>query len=151
MHVADLMRSDVVTCRTDETLADAARRMWECDVGALPVLAGDGRVVGMLTDRDVAMAALLRGLPLGAMGVGETARRTPVGCAREASLDEAEALMADHQVRRLLVLDAEGRLLGLITLSDLAGAASDFAGDTGLTSIHLARTLRAVCSPRPPS
>lgn len=152
MLVRDLMRHEVVCCARGESLADAAGRMWVHDIGAMPVVDEDGGVVGMLTDRDIAMAAMLRGTPLGVITVGAVTGDRPVWTVHEGDrLDDAEDRMARHQVRRLPVVDTAGRLVGLLSLNDIADAASDFTDEPGLSSIHVTRTLRAISGHRAPT
>lgn len=152
MQVRDLMRREVVTCAPNESLADAAGRMWVHDIGAMPVVEGAGRVVGMLTDRDIAMSAMLRGTSLSTITVRAVTGARPVWTVGEGErLDDAEDHMARHQVRRLPVVDADGRLVGLLSLNDIAEAASDFSDEPGLSSIHVTRTLRAISGHRAPT
>jgi CBS domain-containing protein len=94
--------------------------MWERDVGALPVVDPEGRVAGMITDRDICMAALFGGGALRDRRVGEAMARDVIACRPDDGFATARELMAEHQLHRLPVLDGDGRLLGVITLNDLA-------------------------------
>ena len=151
MKVEDIMTREVECCGQDDALAEPARIMWERDCGCVPVLAGDGsgRVVGMITDRDVCMAAYTKGRPLYHIRVEEVMSRKLVVCGPRDDLKQAEAMMQRAQVRRLPVLDPEGRLLGLVAVADLAGAA---AGEKGgrkgaVTQKEVVATLEAICRP----
>jgi|RhiMethySRZTD1v2_1073278.scaffolds.fasta_scaffold2308869_1 CBS domain-containing protein len=104
--------------------AEAARAMETEDVGALPVIAEDGRLAGIVTDRDLAIRVL---------GAGRSAE-TPVGqviseelvtVGTDDSLQGAMDLMARHQVRRLPVVDDDGQLIGMLALADLAAMADE--------------------------
>lgn len=116
----DLMTRNVVTCKRFERLSDAAQRMWEHDLGALPVVDDDDKPVGMLTDRDVCMAAYTRGVAIDQLLVEGTMSRTI--CTRKTT-DTLRALMdgmATHQVRRMPIVSEEGKLVGIVTLADIA-------------------------------
>jgi CBS domain-containing protein len=150
LAVGDLMQRDVATCTPDDTLGEAARIMWERDCGCVPVVASDGSgvVTGMITDRDIAMAALTRGARLSDLAV-RTAMATRVHACRSGdTLEEAEAVMRAARVRRLPVVDAGGRLHGILSLADLARATSgDRNGERAVPAPELAATLRAICQP----
>jgi len=123
MQVEQVMSHQVKSCRASDTLATAARIMWDHDIGAVPVVADGGRPVGVVTDRDICMAACFSNLPLSAMPVGEHMSRKVFSVEPGASVEAAEQLMAEKQVRRLPVVGFEGELVGMITMSDLARAA----------------------------
>lgn len=144
MRVAKLMHRDVATCRTIDTLARAAQLMWDRDIGCLPVVDEGGHVAGMITDRDVCMAAYTRGVPLTAIPVTLAMSRTVHACLPTDELSTAEHVMTQHQVRRLPVIDDQGNLVGLISLTDVARAASK----TGVTATEVATTLAGICAPR---
>lgn len=149
MKARDLMTRHVHTCRVDATLAEAARTMWEADVGALPVVDDEGRVVAMITDRDICMAAYTQGVPLAASGVASAMSKQLVSCSPHASLHEIEQKMLSAQVRRIPVIDDLGTLVGIVTLGDIAhhtqsGSLLERFGAAGVT-----KTLSAVSERRP--
>jgi len=151
--VAELMSPQPAVCTAHENLEQAAKRMWEADRGVLPVLDEAERVVAMLTDRDICMAAYTQGRPLREISVRTAMSQQLHSCFAEDTLEHAEQLMIEHQIRRIPVLDAEGRLLGILSLSDLAQAAARVepgaAGGCGGRSLTAtARTLAAVSAPR---
>lgn len=117
-YVADVMTPGVETITSSAVLSDAARTMREGDFGSVPVV-DDGRLVGMLTDRDIVVRGVAEGLDPAACRVGEVASRDVVTVAPEQDLDEAMALMAQHRVRRLPVVDG-GRLVGVVSQADIA-------------------------------
>ena len=119
MNVADIMTTDVATCRTGENLQRAAQLMWDRRCGALPVLDETGAVVGLVTDRDACMAAYTQGRRLDDIAVETAMSRPARTCTVTATVDEAEDLMMAHAVRRLAVVDAAGRLAGLLSLDDI--------------------------------
>jgi CBS domain-containing protein len=123
MMVADVMSKGVFTCRPSDSLNEAARLMWERDCGSLPVVNDDGQIVGMITDRDVCMAAYTRGLVLGAMSVASACSHGAFAVRETDTLGAAESLMRKHRVRRLPVVDAADRPVGILSINDLARAA----------------------------
>lgn len=139
MNVEQLMTKTVWTCTPADSLREAARIMWERDCGCVPVVAADGvgRVVGMITDRDVCMAAYLEGRPLDGLRVEDAMARVLRTCRPGDSLSEAEGLMRAAHVRRLPVVDDSGHLMGVLSLADIARAAARLA-DTGARRLDLA-------------
>ncbi|WP_231567749.1 CBS domain-containing protein [Sinomonas humi] len=103
----------------DETLEVAARRLRDLDVGALPVLAPDGDLAGMLTDRDIVIRGIAEGSDARSERVGAIAARPPVTIDPEATIENAIALMEGRRVRRLPVIQ-EGRLVGILAQADVA-------------------------------
>lgn len=150
MKVESLMTTDVRICCSEDTLAQAARAMWERDCGCVPVLDDEARVVGMLTDRDICMAAWTQGLPLAEIQVATAMSKRLLTCKREDKVEDAEAQMRAHQVRRLPVIDEQGRLEGLISLADIAAEAQRemFRLQRDVEGLHVAATLAAVSRSR---
>lgn len=136
MKARDLMTRDVATCRPDEPMAAAARIMWEHDCGVVPVVDGQ-KVVGVVTDRDLCMAAFTRNEPLSRMAVRDAMAKEVFSCHEGDDEAKVHAAMREHQVRRLPVVDDEGRIKGVVSLNNLALAAK--AGEKGLREV--ARTL----------
>lgn len=110
-----------ITCGPEEDLESAAWRMVETGVSGLPVLEGAGRrLVGLVTLRDVARAGVVAGRPLSALRVAD-ALEPPVRCCwADDTIEAAQAIMRAYRVRRLPVVDPQGRLVGLVTLGDIA-------------------------------
>ena len=125
MKVQDLMTREVGTCRAFDGADQGARVMWERDCGAVPVLDQEGAVVAMLTDRDLCMAAMLQGRGLSEIRVSSAMSKGLWSCRADDDLSHAEEVMRAHKVRRLPVVDAHGKLLGILSLSDLARAATE--------------------------
>jgi CBS domain-containing protein len=117
----DVMSPDVTCVGENETLLDAARRLAELDVGALPICGEDDRLKGMLTDRDIVVKALAQGKDPGSTRAGELGagdgKTVTVGA--DDSIDEALRTMIEHKVRRLPVIDGQ-RLVGIISQADVA-------------------------------
>lgn len=122
LGVRSIMTDAVVTCSPDEPLNAAARHMWEHDCGAVPVVA-DGKLVGIITDRDICMAAYTQGRPLSGIAIKDVMARHVHVCRPEDSLERAASLMADARVRRLPVVDGQHRLVGIISMADIARGA----------------------------
>lgn len=147
MKVSKLMTKDVHTCRTIDTLAHAAELMWDHDIGSLPVIDTHGRVVGIITDRDLCMAAYTRGLPLHAIAVASTMSAHPATCTQDAEVAAVEEQMRNRQIHRMPVVDDDGHPVGVVSLNDLARASQQ---RTDVTASEVAATLAAVCVPRRP-
>jgi CBS domain-containing protein len=145
-RIEQLMSHDVQCCGPDDTLDEAARLMWDNDCGCVPVCSSDGtpRVVGMITDRDICMSALFGGKPLSELRVADAMSREVHLCRPNDSPAEVERLMRERQVRRVPVADASGRLLGVVSLADLARTGRDSAD---VTEKDVGATLAAICEP----
>jgi CBS domain-containing protein len=147
MNVQDLMTHPAVTCHVNDDLQDAAQKMWDHDCGVLPVVNDEGKITGMITDRDICMAALTQGRPLHELLVNLAMAMHVIAVRPEQTVDEVEQLMTRHQIRRLPVVDAANRPLGVISLNDLAIEAvrADTRMKHGVSKV--AHTLAAVCQP----
>jgi CBS domain-containing protein len=120
MQVNDAMSTDVRIASPDQSIQDAARIMAEIDAGVLPV--GDhDRLVGVITDRDIAVRAVAKGLPPSAK-VRDVMSREVMYCFDDEELDDVAQNMADIKVRRLPVLNRSKRLVGIVSLGDIAMA-----------------------------
>ena len=102
-----------------DTILDAAKRLAELDVGALPICGEDNRLKGMLTDRDIAIKVLAKGKDPASTTAGELGEGKPVTSGADDSVEEALRTMADHKVRRLPVIDGHD-LIGIVSQADLA-------------------------------
>lgn len=143
MKVREIMTKDVHCCRPDSTARHALALMWKHDVGVLPLVDGQDRVVGMITDRDIAMALGLQNVPPSALKVGEITTHVVFSVPPDATVEEAEELLGQRQVRRLPVVE-EGRLVGVVTLADLARA-------HGVPDRKVADALAAITEPNVPT
>jgi CBS-domain-containing membrane protein len=151
MEVEELMARDVVYCSPTDSLAVAAKIMWERDCGCVPAVDKNMVPVGMVTDRDACMGAYTQGLSLHAIQVQTVMSRPVLLCAPDDDLATAEKLMRDNKIRRLAVCDLAGKLVGIISLSDLAREAgrgrSNGKGRT-VRCNEIAQVLSAVSEPR---
>jgi CBS domain-containing protein len=119
MKLKDIMTCDVEMVRPDETLVDAAKRMRKIDAGILPVCEND-RIVGMITDRDIAVRAVADGIDPTTTKIRDVMSREVVYSFDDDDVRHAAELMRRKQVRRLLVLDRDKRVCGIVSLGDLA-------------------------------
>jgi len=148
MNVEEMMSIRVATCREGDSLERAAQLMWDTDCGVVPVLDAESRVVGMVTDRDVCMAAYTQGKPIWQIPVTSACSRKVYACKLSDSLQTAENLMRVAQVRRLPVVDDDGQLWGLVSLGDLAQHVHRGGGSPdGLSYASIALTLAAISQP----
>lgn len=128
MKIRDAMTPEVRTIAPEATIREAARLMAETDVGALPVASGD-RLAGMVTDRDIAVRAIAIGKGPDAT-VGEVMTHEVLYCHDSDEIADVCENMADMQIRRLPVVDGDKRLVGIVSLADIADAAkSEIAGE----------------------
>lgn len=152
MRVSRLMTSRVVTVLSDELLATAARLMWDRDLGALPVVDGIGHhPIGMLTDRDICIAAWSKGRPLADLTVADAMSTHVITCSHGDSLATAESLMRASKVRRLPVVDDVGQIVGIVSLADLVQNAGKptFRDEPELSLEQFAFTMSTICEPEP--
>ena len=156
MTIEAIMSSRVHHCRPDHTLDYAAAGMWDHDCGSLPVCASDGngelRVIGMLTDRDICMAALFQGKPLHELKVADAMSRDIRVAKIDDRPDDVELLMREQQIRRVPVTDETGALVGIVSLADFARAARDSAAsrkgeasEDAVSERDVGHTLAAIC------
>jgi CBS domain-containing protein len=122
--VHELMSSNPRTVSSDQTIVDAARLMRDENVGLVPVVDGD-RLVGTVTDRDIAIRVVAEQQDAASTRVQEIASTDLVTVDPQQGLDEALRLMAQHQVRRLPVVEEDGKLVGIVAQADVARAGSD--------------------------
>jgi CBS domain-containing protein len=115
----DIMTPGVECVGENESLVDAARKMAELDVGALPICGEDNRLKGMLTDRDIVVKCLAAGKDPTTMRAGELGEGKPVTIGADDSVELALKTMIDHKVRRLPVIDGHD-LVGIVSQADIA-------------------------------
>jgi CBS domain-containing protein len=113
------MSSNVECASVNDTLTDAARKMRDLGVGALPICGEDNRLKGMLTDRDITVRCVAEGKDPSTVKVAELAEGKPVTIGADDSLEEAMRTMTEHDVRRLPVIDGH-ELVGMISQADIS-------------------------------
>ena len=115
----DVMTGGAECIGESDTVLDAAKRLAELDVGAMPICGEDNRLKGMLTDRDIVVKVVAQGKDPSSTKAGELGEGKPVTIGADDSIDEALRTMADHKVRRLPVIDGH-ELIGIVSQADLA-------------------------------
>lgn len=144
MKVKDVFNPRAKSCTPVASLDAVGRIMWESDCGAVPVVDAEGKAVGILTDRDLAMAMAAKNRGSSQILVRELTSGELFTCVPEDEVTEAIGKMRTHRVRRLAVVDGLGQLLGMLSLKDLALA----SGASGVSYEDVALTLQTVCKPR---
>jgi CBS domain-containing protein len=124
MQLKDVMTREVEVIRPDATLHEAAEKMKTLDVGPLPVCDRD-RLVGMITDRDITVRATAQGWVPGLTKVRDVMTQDVTYCFEDQDVEEAARLMEEKQIRRLVVLNRDKRLVGIVSLGDLAVRTGD--------------------------
>jgi len=119
MQVAEIMTPDCQLIDPNASVREAAKKMRDANVGALPVGEND-RLIGMVTDRDIAMRAVAEDRRPGTTSVRDVMSKKVFYIFDDSELEEAARCMADHQVRRLPVLNHDKRMVGIVSLADLA-------------------------------
>ena len=123
-RIRDIMTSNPQTVEPSKTVVDAARIMKQEDAGVVPVTE-NGRLTGMVTDRDIAIRVVAEGKDPQSTAVREVVSKNLVTIDPQQDLDEALRLMAQHQVRRLPVVEEDGRLVGIVAQADVAREGDD--------------------------
>jgi CBS domain-containing protein len=141
MHLKDVMTRDVEVVGPDATLQEAAGRMKALDIGVIPVCDGE-HLMGMLTDRDITVRATAAGRDPRTTRVRDVMTPDVVYCFEDQDVTEGQRLMQERQIRRLLILNRDKRVAGVVSLGDLAVKAG--AGKVG------GAVLERVSEPAPP-
>ncbi len=149
MNVEAVMTKDPKTCTPETTVAEAAHLMWEADCGILPVV-DQGKIIGIVTDRDMYIALATRNVLPSVLTVGSVATGSVVTCCATDSVHDALSAMKQARVRRLPVVDAEQRLVGVLSIDDIVLAA---AANKNVKKQEVFETLESVCvhHPHPPA
>ena len=119
---SDVMTPDPVSCEPSDPIRSVGRTMKQHDVGAVPVVDSRAtkRLVGIVTDRDIVVKVVAEDGPLDKATVSDAMTSNPAACRADDDVEQALALMAERQVRRMPVVDASGRLAGIIAQADIA-------------------------------
>jgi CBS domain-containing protein len=115
----DIMHTGAECIGKSQTLQHAARQMRDLDVGALPICGDDGRLLGIVTDRDIVVKCIASGVDPGTVTAGQLIQAEPVAIGPAADVDEVLQLMQENQIRRLPVIDNQ-QVVGMISEADLA-------------------------------
>ena len=146
MKVKDVMTPDAKAIWMTESLADAAKEMWESDCGVLPIIKDGRKVVGMITDRDICMAGAMRDRSLSHISVEEVMNKKVYGAEPDEDVTRALQTMREHKVRRLPVLNVEGELEGILSMNDIVLNAKESNGKKPeIDYADVIKTFQAIC------
>jgi CBS domain-containing protein len=149
MKVREIMTADVHFCHSTNNLAEAAAHLWDNDCGILPVKDESGKLVGMISDRDICIATVTKNRLASEITVGEVSSNHEVhACAPNDDVQEALKLMQNHQVRRVPVVDNNGELCGILSINDVILAAEAGGWGQGVSFQDAMATLKAICEHR---
>jgi CBS domain-containing protein len=146
MNISQLMTRNVITCRADDRLNRAAQIMWEHDCGCVPVVDERGCVQGMITDRDICMAAFTQGRRLDEIPVASAMCTQVLTASPDDDVERVAALMSKRQVRRIPIVDEQNQVIGVLSLGDLARAITDRKANA-IAVPTLAKTLSEISQP----
>lgn len=146
MKVKEVMTPDAKTIWITESLADAAKTMWENDCGILPIIKDGRKVVAMITDRDICMATAIRDRNPSSISVEEVMNPTVYAAEAEEEVEQALQTMRDHKIRRLPVLNLEGELEGIVSMNDIVLKAKERNGKKPQIAFgDVVKTYQAIC------
>lgn len=128
MKVREIMSAPVYTCQPETDLGTVAGLMWDHDCGVVPVVDPTGAVVGVVTDRDICIAAATRRLPPERISASQAMSTSTRACLPDDEISEALATMKRFQIRRLPVIDDHGMLHGLLSMNDVTRASEQRQG-----------------------
>jgi CBS domain-containing protein len=147
MKVKELMTTSPAACTLTSTLSDAGGLMWQHDCGILPVVAEGGKVVGLITDRDICMAGVLNGRQLAHIAVEEVVSGNVFACNADDDVRNALKTMQENKVRRLAVVDADGTLEGILSMNDIVLKAEEGKDKRtpDISYLDVVKTFRSIC------
>jgi len=148
MKVKEIMAVNPKACTTTTNLAEAASFMWDYDCGILPVVADGGRVVGLITDRDICIAGATKNRNLSDIAVEEIITSKIYSCAPEDDVRKALQTMQQRKVRRLAVVAPDGTLQGIVSINDITLNAKETTGKKvpEISFRDLVQTYKAICA-----
>ena len=146
MKVKEVMTPDAKALWITESLADAAKSMWENDCGILPIIK-DRKVVGMITDRDICMATAMKDCNPSSISVEEVMSGKVYAIKPEDDIQQALQTMQEHKIRRLPVVSLEGELEGILSMNDIVLKAREPKGKKGprIDPTDIVNTYQAIC------
>lgn len=139
--IADIMTRDVECATPDMTVDEVARRLKSHDIGSMPVCE-ERRVVGIITDRDIVIRCVAEGKDCAQTRVSEAMSKDVIACRTGDSVDDAERVMHDRQIRRLPIVDDQGELAGYLSMAKLARTGSER---------EAGKVLKGISEPQPPA
>jgi len=144
MRVVEIMMGTPYFCRPETNLGSATELMWTGNCGFLPVVGSEGKVVGVITDRDICIALGTRGRPPGEVTVADVMSSKVHSCAPEDDVRAALGMMREGRVRRLPVVAKEGSLVGVISMDDVLLRAEGSAQAGAVSSEEVVSAFRAI-------
>lgn len=144
MKISQLCHHSVVTCSDRDHLDQAASLMWSNNIGFMPVLGDDGRLVGTITDRDIAMAALLQGSPLRAVTVSSVMNKEVLTCRLDDEVEPVLQTLIMRRLRRVPIVNDDRQVIAIVSLNDIGRAAT--SNELGAAGVAL--LLQAISVPR---
>ncbi|WOJ93113.1 CBS domain-containing protein [Congregibacter variabilis] len=146
MQVKNIMTARVFCVDATQSLGDAAHLMYERNCGSAPVVDDKDHIVGMVTDRDITMAAYMNGGSLNSIPVSLAQSQPIVCCKSDDEISDVQHLMQMNQVHRIPVINDDGQPIGIVSLNDIACAYK--SGVEGVDPQDIGDTLAAICSPK---
>ena len=150
MKVQNMMTAEVETCSPESDLGAAATIMWRRDCGSVPVVDLEGRVVGMITDRDICMAVATRNKLASAIKVSEVISGKVYACSPDDRIEDALETMQSAQLRRLPVVDDDGKLHGILSINDVILNSARGRSKKHVAHRDVMATLKVLSEHRPP-
>jgi CBS domain-containing protein len=147
MKVHEIMVSGPLTCGSQSNLAEVAQLMWNGDCGVVPITDPAGKLLGVVTDRDICIAASTQDKAPSHIRADELPLGDVYTCRPEDDVQSALTLMRERRVRRVPVTAADGTLLGILSLNDLALATG---GKADVSANDVLGALKGICAHRPP-
>ncbi len=145
MKVSKIMTKTVGFCQAEDDLSKAVEIMWQNDCGVVPIVDKESKVVGIISDRDAAIAAFLKKSVLAKISISDHISEKVVTCSEKDNVKKVLKKMKKHQINRLPVVDKKEKLAGIISITDILLA----AGKDKSLKKKILKTLEAIGKPRP--
>lgn len=145
MKVKEVMNPDAKAIWITESLADAAKSMWQNDCGILPIIKDGRKVVGMITDRDICMGTAMKDTSPSRISVEQVMSGDVFTATPEEDVEQALEMMKAHKVRRLPVVNADGELAGILSMNDIVLKAKGSNGKPQIKYADVVETYQAIC------
>lgn len=145
MKVKEVMNPDPKAIWITESLADAAKLMWQNDCGILPIIKDGRRVVGMITDRDICMGTAMKDANPSSISVEQVMSGKVFAATPDEEVEQALEIMKTHKIRRLPVVNEEGELAGILSMNDIVLKAKGTNGKAQIKYADVVETYQAIC------
>ena len=139
------MNPDAKSIWITESLADAAKLMWQNDCGILPIIKDGRKVIGMITDRDICMGTSMKDSNPSGISVEQVMSGKVYAATPDEDVEQALQTMKEHKVRRLPVVNAEGELAGILSMNDVVLTAEESNGKSQIKYADVVETYQAIC------